>query len=99
MSALRDFYTNQGPTQINVVDTVNWKATDTVLVASTDMPNRVQSERMTITSISGKTINFNTFLKYSHYGEIFTAGGGGDDFVLFSQFCVPACAAHMTPTG
>ena len=52
-----------------------------IAVASTDYLSQVQTERMTIASIAGKTIELDSFLKFSHYGEIFVAGANGDDFV------------------
>ena len=60
---------------------VNWAANDKIIVASTDFFTQMQTERMTITSVSGRTISLNSFLQFTHYGQVYVPGSTDADFV------------------
>jgi cell migration-inducing and hyaluronan-binding protein len=60
---------NAGATSIQVLDAKGWRVGDEIVLASTDYDPR-QSERRTISAISGNTITLDRKLEYMHFGKI-----------------------------
>eukprot|EP01130_Rhizamoeba_saxonica_P015199 TRINITY_DN6778_c0_g1_i1.p1 TRINITY_DN6778_c0_g1~~TRINITY_DN6778_c0_g1_i1.p1 ORF type:complete len:1165 (-),score=289.03 TRINITY_DN6778_c0_g1_i1:43-3537(-) len=62
--------------EIELVEEVDWKVGEEIVIASTDYHytyiEERQSERRTISHINGKIIKFNEPLTYMHYGEIWS---------------------------
>lgn len=58
-----------GATSIQVLDSISWQVGDQIVITTTDF-SPVQSEVVTITSLSGNTVTFSPPLQWSHYGLI-----------------------------
>jgi cell surface hyaluronidase len=58
----------KGDQTITLLDTVDWQAGDTIVVAPTDFDYR-QAETFTVKSVVGETVTLNSTINYLHYGE------------------------------
>src|SRR6187455_1006663 len=58
-----------GATSIQVLSAAGWKVGDEIVLASTDFDPR-QSERRTISAISGNTVTLDKKLDYMHFGKV-----------------------------
>ena len=58
-----------GSSSIEVLNAVEWRVGDEIVLASTDFNPR-QAERRTIAAISGNTITLDRPLEYMHFGKI-----------------------------
>ncbi len=60
---------NIGDATFSVIDTVDWKVGEQIVVASTDFDHN-QAEQRTIVSITGTTITVNEPFNYKHFGGV-----------------------------
>jgi hypothetical protein len=58
-----------GSNSIQVLNAVQWRVGDEIVLASTDFDPR-QAERRTITAVSGNTLTLDRKLDYMHFGKI-----------------------------
>ena len=63
---LLDTSVDVGATSLTVMDNIDWKAGETIILAPTSR-NRHEVEELTISSVSGKTVNFVEPLKFKHF--------------------------------
>lgn len=62
---------NVGDTQITLVDSVDWKIGDVIIIAPTES-NPLAYERKTITGVNGNILVLDSSIAYSHYGDTTT---------------------------
>lgn len=60
---------NKNDTTITVVDNIDWKVGDQIIITSTDF-NADQTERNTIKAVNGKTITLQFPLQWGHFGKV-----------------------------
>ncbi len=65
---------NKGSNKITLADTTDWKAGDTIVIASSDFDYE-QAETFKIASISGNTVTLDKAVQYMHYGELQSYNG------------------------
>jgi cell surface hyaluronidase len=65
---------NKGDKTITLLDATDWRAGDTIVIASTDFDYR-QAEKFTIQSVSGTTVTLDKAVAYTHYGQLQTYNG------------------------
>jgi cell surface hyaluronidase len=65
---------NKGDKTITLLDATDWKAGDTIVIASTDFDYR-QAETFKIQSVSGNTVTLDKAVQYMHYGVVQTYNG------------------------
>ncbi len=71
------FTANVGATTITLESATGWSVGDQIIITSTDF-DYAQTEKRTITSISGNVVMLDAPLAYLHYGVITTVGHGVD---------------------
>jgi hypothetical protein len=69
-----------GTKQLTVIENIDWKAGDKIVIAGTGF-DHTESEEHEIASVAGKTITLKTALAHRHFGEIetYTDGNGKAD--------------------